>query len=85
MGIPRVALPADARPDPLAVREGLPPSQYGENCDAPPLPSSFVHPDAPTAAPRFPHDDARLLYLQLRHPPARALISHALGTPSLAT
>ena len=31
--IPRVDLPADARLDTLAVREGLPPTAWGENSD----------------------------------------------------
>ena len=32
--IPRVVLPADVRLDTLAVREGLPPSAWGENSEA---------------------------------------------------
>jgi amidophosphoribosyltransferase len=48
--IPKVDLPADARLDTLAVREGLPPSPWGENSEALFLTSSFVHPDAATAA-----------------------------------
>ena len=48
--IPRVDLPGDVRLDTLAVREGLPPSQWGENSEALFLTSSFVHPDAATAA-----------------------------------
>jgi len=32
--IPRVDLPPDARPDTLAVREGLPRTPWGENSEA---------------------------------------------------
>ena len=48
--IPRVALPPGVGLSTLAVREGLPPSQWGENSEALFLTSSFVHPDAATAA-----------------------------------
>ena len=44
--LPRVDLPPDVRLDTLAVREGLPPSQWGENSEALFLTSSFTHPDA---------------------------------------
>ena len=43
--IPRVALPPGTRLDTLAVREGLPPSAWGENSEALFLTSSFVQPD----------------------------------------
>ena len=46
-------LPAGVRRDTLAVREGLPASQWGEHAEALFLTSSFVHPDAETAARRF--------------------------------
>ncbi|MEO8299331.1 MAG: O-succinylhomoserine sulfhydrylase, partial [Burkholderiales bacterium] len=46
--LPRTRLPADVRLDTLAVREGLPPSQWGENSEALFLTSSFVQPDAAT-------------------------------------
>ena len=51
--IPKVDLPEGTRLDTLAVREGLPPSQYGENSEPLFLTSSFVHPDAATAARRL--------------------------------
>ena len=54
--LPRVDLPPGTRLDTLAVREGLPPSQWGENSEALYLTSSFVHPDAATAAARFAND-----------------------------
>ena len=44
--IPRVELPDGTRRDTLAVREGLPPSAWGENSEALFLTSSFVQPDA---------------------------------------
>ncbi len=48
--------------DTLAVREGLPPSQYGENSEALFLTSGFVQPDAATAARRFAGDEAGYTY-----------------------
>ena len=68
MGIPRVKLPADARPDTLAVREGLPPSAYGENSEALYLTSSFVHPDAATAARRFANEEEAFVYSRFSNP-----------------
>ncbi|WP_295645285.1 O-succinylhomoserine sulfhydrylase [uncultured Methylibium sp.] len=66
--IPRVDLPADARLDTLAVREGLPPSQYGENSEALFLTSSFVHPDAATAAARFANEEEAFVYTRFTNP-----------------
>ena len=68
MSIPRVKLPADARLDTLAVREGLPPSQYGENSEALYLTSSFVHPDAATAARRFANEEEAFVYSRFSNP-----------------
>ena len=68
MSIPRVRLPADARLDTLAVREGLPPSQYGENAEALYLTSSFVHPDAATAARRFANEEEAFVYSRFSNP-----------------
>lgn len=67
-GIARTALPADARLDTLAVREGLPPSQYGENSEALYLSSSFVHPDAATAARRFANEEDAFVYSRFSNP-----------------
>ena len=67
-GIPRVSLPAGARPDTLAVREGLPPSQWGENSEALFLSSSFVHPDAATAAARFANEEEAFVYSRFGNP-----------------
>lgn len=66
--LPRVNLPADARRDTLAVREGLPPSQWGENSEALYLTSSFVHPDAATAASRFANEEEAFVYSRFSNP-----------------
>ena len=66
--LPRVNLPADARLDTLAVREGLPPSQWGENSEALFLTSSFVHPDAATAAARFANEEEAFVYSRFSNP-----------------
>jgi O-succinylhomoserine sulfhydrylase len=67
-GIPRVDLPADARLDTLAVREGLPASRWGENSEALFLTSSFVHPDAETAAARFANEEEAFVYSRFTNP-----------------
>jgi O-succinylhomoserine sulfhydrylase len=67
-GIPRVDLPADARLDTLAVREGLPASPWGENSEALFLTSSFVHPDAETAAARFANEEEAFVYSRFTNP-----------------
>ena len=66
--IPRVQLPANARIDTLAVREGLPPSHWGENSEALFLTSSFVHPDAATAAARFANEEEAFVYSRFSNP-----------------
>jgi O-succinylhomoserine sulfhydrylase len=66
--LPRVNLPADARLDTLAVREGLPPSAWGENSEALFLTSSFVHPDAATAAARFANEEEAFVYSRFSNP-----------------
>jgi O-succinylhomoserine sulfhydrylase len=66
--LPRVDLPADARLDTLAVREGLPPSLWGENSEALYLTSSFVHPDAATAAARFANEEEAFVYSRFSNP-----------------
>lgn len=66
--IPRVNLPADARLDTLAVREGLPATQWGENSEALFLTSSFVHPDAATAARRFANEEEAFVYSRFSNP-----------------
>jgi O-succinylhomoserine sulfhydrylase len=66
--LPTTTLPADARLDTLAVREGLPPSQWGENSEALYLTSSFVHPDAATAAARFANEEEAFVYSRFSNP-----------------
>ena len=67
-GIPRVQLPKDVRLDTLAVREGLPPSAWGENSEALFLTSSFVQPDAATAAARFANEEEAFIYSRFTNP-----------------
>jgi O-succinylhomoserine sulfhydrylase len=66
--LPTMNLPPDARLDTLAVREGLPPSQWGENSEALYLTSSFVHPDAATAAARFANEEEAFVYSRFSNP-----------------
>ena len=66
--LPRVALPSDVRPDTVAVREGMPPTQWGENSEALFLTSSFVHPDAETAARRFANEEEAFVYSRFSNP-----------------
>ncbi len=66
--IPRVDLPDDVRLDTLAVREGLPPSQWGENSEALFLTSSFRQPDAATAAARFANEEEAFIYSRFTNP-----------------
>ena len=67
-GIPRVQLPSDVRLDTRAVREGLPPSAWGENSEALFLTSSFVQPDAATAAARFANEEEAFIYSRFTNP-----------------
>lgn len=66
--LPRVALPEGVHLDTLAVREGLPPTQWGENSEALFLTSSFVHPDAATAAARFANEEEAFVYSRFSNP-----------------
>ncbi len=66
--IPKTELPADVGLDTLAVREGLPPSAWGENSEALYLTSSFVHPDAATAARRFANEEEAFVYSRFSNP-----------------
>jgi O-succinylhomoserine sulfhydrylase len=66
--IPKTQLPADVGLDTLAVREGLPPSAWGENSEALYLTSSFVHPDAATAARRFAYEEEAFVYSRFSNP-----------------
>ena len=51
--IARAELPAGLRPETLAVRTALAPSQHGENSEGLFLTSAYVQPDAATSAKRF--------------------------------
>jgi O-succinylhomoserine sulfhydrylase len=66
--IPKKDLPADARLDTLAVREGLPSTQWGENSEALFISSSFNHPDAATAARRFANEEDAFVYSRFSNP-----------------
>jgi O-succinylhomoserine sulfhydrylase len=66
--IPRVDLPPGTRRDTLAVREGLPPSPWGENSEALFLTSSFRQPDAATAAARFANEEDAFIYSRFTNP-----------------
>lgn len=61
-------LPEGLHRDTLAVREGLPPSPWGENSEALYLTSSFVHPDAATAARRFANEEEAFVYSRFSNP-----------------
>lgn len=56
------ALPEGVHRDTLAVRAGLPPSQYGENSEALYLTSGYVQPDAHTSAQRFAGEEDGYTY-----------------------
>jgi len=66
--IPRVELPDDVRLATLAVREGLPRTQWSENSEALFLTSSFVQPDAATAAARFANEEEAFIYSRFTNP-----------------
>ncbi len=66
--IPKVDLPVGVGLETLAVREGLPPSAWGENSEALFLTSSFVHPDAATAAARFANEEEAFVYSRFSNP-----------------
>jgi O-succinylhomoserine sulfhydrylase len=66
--IPRLDLPEGLHRDTLAVREGLPPSQWGENSEALFLTSSFVQPDAASAAARFANEEEAFIYSRFSNP-----------------
>lgn len=68
MSIPKLSLPADARLQTRAIREGLPSSPYGENSEALYLTSCFAHPDAETAARRFADEEEAFVYSRFSNP-----------------
>jgi len=60
------------RPETLAVRTALAPSQYGENSEALFLTSAFVQPDAETSARRFAESED-FTYARTSNPTVRSL------------
>ena len=66
--LPRIEFPPGTRLETLAVREGLPRSQWGENSEALFMTSSFVHPDAATAAARFANEEEAFTYSRFTNP-----------------
>jgi O-succinylhomoserine sulfhydrylase len=66
--IPRVPLPEGTHLDTFAVREGLPPSAWGENSEALFLTSSFRQPDAASAASRFANEEEAFIYSRFTNP-----------------
>jgi len=70
--IQRARLPDGLRPETLAVRTALAPSQHGENSEALFLTSAFVQPDAATSAERFAKSDD-FTYARTSNPTVRSL------------
>ena len=68
----RAHLPDGLRPETLAVRAALAPSQYGENSEALFLTSAFVQPDAATSAQRFAQSED-FTYSRTSNPTVRSL------------
>jgi len=68
----RAGLPEGLRPETLAVRTALPPSQHGENSEGLFLTSAFVQPDAATSAQRFA-DSEDFTYSRTSNPTVRSL------------
>ncbi|MDT8998788.1 O-succinylhomoserine sulfhydrylase [Paucibacter sp. APW11] len=68
----RAQLPAGLRPETLAVRTGLAPSQHGENSEALFLTSAYVQPDAQTSAQRFAASED-FTYSRTSNPTVRSL------------
>jgi len=66
--LPRVDLPEGLSLETLALREGMPASQWGENSEALYLTSSFTYPDAATAAARFANEEEAYTYSRFSNP-----------------
>ena len=66
------SLPPGLRPETLAVRTGVAPSQYGENSEALYLTSCFVQPDAATSARRFANEEDGYTYSRTSNPSVTA-------------
>jgi O-succinylhomoserine sulfhydrylase len=70
--IARARLPEGLRPETLAVRTAMAPSQHGENSEGLFLTSTFVHPDAETSARRFAQMED-FTYARTSNPTVRSL------------
>ena len=70
--IARAKLPEGLRPETLAVRTALAPSQHGENSEALFLTSAYVQPDAQTSAERFAASED-FTYSRTSNPTVRSL------------
>jgi O-succinylhomoserine sulfhydrylase len=70
--IARARLPAGLRPETLAVRTALAPSQHGENSEGLFLTSTFIQPDAQTSARRFAQMED-FTYARTSNPTVRSL------------
>ncbi len=70
--IARARLPDGLRPETLAVRTAMAPSQHGENSEGLFLTSSFVQPDSETAARRFAQMED-FTYARTSNPTVRSL------------
>ncbi|MBL8306705.1 MAG: PLP-dependent transferase, partial [Rubrivivax sp.] len=68
----RARLPEGLRPETLAVRTALAPSQHGENSEGLFLTSAFVQPDAATSARRFTEMED-FTYARTSNPTVRSL------------
>ncbi|MBV8468812.1 MAG: O-succinylhomoserine sulfhydrylase [Pelomonas sp.] len=68
----RDSLPEGLRPETLAIRTALPPSQYGENSEALFLTSGYVQPDSETSARRFAASED-FTYSRTSNPTVRSL------------
>jgi len=70
--IARARLPEGLRPETLAVRTALAPSQHGENSEALFLTSAFIQPDSETSARRFAEMED-FTYARASNPTVRSL------------
>lgn len=68
----RRTLPEDLRPETLAVRTALAPSQYGENSEALFLTTAYVQSDAETSARKFANSED-FTYSRTSNPTVRSL------------
>lgn len=65
-------MPAGLRPETLAVRAALPPSQHGENSEGLFLTTAYIQPDAETSAQKFSNSED-FTYSRTSNPTVRSL------------